>query len=85
MAAENDLAAHHAQVKKIIVTVAGRTAYQILNTKRAVLNQIETETGITIVIHGNPDLTSDQIECACEDSRGRSVHAIPGMPTKSSR
>ena len=79
------LAAHHTQVRKIVVTVAHETALQILNTRRAILNEIETETGKEIIVRGESDFTSDQIECKCEDSRGRPVHVIPVPPTKRTR
>ena len=67
------LAAHHDQVKRVTVTVADDVAFQILNTKRGVLHEIEEETGKTIRIHGDAAFVGDQIECACEDDRGRPV------------
>jgi hypothetical protein len=48
-------------------------AFQILNRKRSVLSQIETETGKEVVIRGDASFTSDQIEYSCEDSRGQPV------------
>ena len=79
------LAAHHPQVTKITVTVAGATAFEILNTKRVQLNAIETETGKSIIVNGNPDFASDRIECACEDDRGRAVNVLPVPPEKKPR
>ena len=67
------LAVHHEHVQKVIVVVAGDIAYQLLNSKRAVLGQIESETGKTVVIRGDESFTSDQMEFVCEDSRGRQV------------
>ncbi|MEK7756974.1 MAG: Rne/Rng family ribonuclease, partial [Planctomycetota bacterium] len=67
------LAMHHEQVQKVIVVVASDIAYQLLNSKRTVLGRIESETGKTVVIRGDAGFTSDQMECVCEDSRGRQV------------
>ncbi len=67
------LAMHHEHVQKVIVTVADDIAYQLLNSKRVVLGQIESETGKTVVIRGDESFTSDQMEFICEDGRGRQV------------
>ncbi len=67
------LAMHHQHVQKVIVTTAGDIAYQLLNSKRAVVSRIESETGKTVVIRGDAGFTSDQVECVCEDARGRQV------------
>ncbi len=67
------LATHHQQVQKVTVAVSNEIAYQLLNTKRAALHQIEQETGKSVVIRGQPNFTSDQVECLCEDGRGRQV------------
>ena len=67
------LAMHHEHVQKVIVTVATDIAYQLLNSKRAVVSRIESETGKTVVIRGDAGFTSDQVECICEDARGRQV------------
>ena len=70
------LAAHNERVRDITVTVASDVAFQILNSKRTVLNQIETETEKTIAIQGNPSFTSDQVEHVCKDSRGQTVNLV---------
>lgn len=67
------LAVGHAQVQKVVVTVSTDTAFQLLNAKRSVLGQIETETGKTVVIRGDSSFTIDQVDCQCEDGRGRQV------------
>jgi ribonuclease E len=67
------LAVHHEQVQKVIVVVASDIAYQLLNSKRAVLGQIESETSKTVVIRGDAGFNSDQMEFVCEDPRGRQV------------
>jgi ribonuclease E len=67
------LAVHHQQVQKVTVSVSNEMAYQLLNTKRGVLHQIEGETGKSVVIRGQSNFTSDQMECICEDGRGRQV------------
>jgi ribonuclease E len=67
------LAAHQDQVQKISITLAPDAAFRMLNVKRGLVNQIESETGKRIVIEGNPNFSSDQIEVACEDGRGREV------------
>jgi ribonuclease E len=67
------LAVHHEHVQKVIVVVASDIAYQLLNSKRTVLGQIESETGKTVVIRGDAGFNSDQMEFVCEDARGRQV------------
>jgi hypothetical protein len=54
-------------------------AFQILNSKRAVMHQIEGETGKTIIIRGNSSFVSDQVEYVCEDGRGQPV-TLPTTP-----
>lgn len=78
------LAVHHEHVHKVIVVVANDIAYQILNSKRKVLDQIEGETGKSVVIRGDPGFIGDQVECVCEDARGRQVPigASGSIPTK---
>jgi ribonuclease E len=73
------LATHHRQVQKISVTVAADVAFQILNSKRAAINQIEADTGKQVIIHGDAGFTSDQMDYACEDNRGRPVRAVPSL------
>ena len=67
------LAAHNVDVQRVTVTVASSVAFDILNRKRAVLNEIEAETDKEILIRGDAAFTSDQIECLCEDTYGRPV------------
>ncbi len=76
------LAAHNDKVQKITMTVATEVAFQILNTKRVVLNGIESETGKTIIIQGNPSFTPDQIEQVCEDSREQVIQLLPAQPAQ---
>ncbi len=71
------LTTHHEKVRKVIVTVASDVAFQLLNNKRAVISRIERETGKQVVIRGDAGFTSDQVDYACEDSRGRPVNAVP--------
>lgn len=74
------LAAHHPKVRKVTVTVAPEVAFQILNHRRAVISQIEKDTGKQVVIHSDAGYTSDQVEYACLDGRGRSIKAVPHIP-----
>ncbi len=74
------LATSRKDVSKVFVTVAGSVAFQILNSKRAALARVESETGKKIVIRGAPGYTSDQVTYACEDARGQPVNAIPAQP-----
>ena len=67
------LAVNHQQVEKVIITVSNDTAFQLLNAKRAALVQVESETGKSVAIRGNPAFTSDQVDYLCEDGRGRQV------------
>lgn len=71
------LAAHHDQVTKVIVTVSSDVAFRILNTKRAVIAGIEKDTGKRIIVQGDEGFTADQVECVGEDSRGRPVPIGP--------
>ena len=68
------LAAHRTHVAKISVRLASDVAFQLLNTKRTALNQLEVDCGKPINIQGDAGFTSDQVEFACEDSRGRPVN-----------
>ncbi len=74
------LAAHHDHVRRVTVAVAPDVAYRLLNKKRAVLHQIESETGKTVVIRGELGFTSDQVEFICEDGRGQPVSLGPALP-----
>lgn len=67
------LAAHQTDVQRVTVTVGTDVAFQILNRKRATINEIEAETGKVIIVRGDSTFTSDQIEYACEDSQGHPV------------
>jgi len=73
------LAVNHQQVEKVIITVSNDTAFQLLNAKRTALGQIESETGKTVSIRGNPAFTSDQVDYLCEDGRGRQVPIGTGV------
>lgn len=73
------LAVNHQQVEKVIITVSNDTAFQLLNAKRKSLGQIEAETGKSVTIRGNPAFTSDQVDCLCEDGRGRQVPIGTGV------
>ncbi len=75
------LAAHNKNVQKVTVSAAAELAYQLLNSKRAALNRIETETQKQIIIRGDPSFTSDQVEYLCQDARGRPVNAVPSAST----
>lgn len=74
------LAAHHDHVRRVTVAVAPDVAYRLLNKKRSVLHQIETETGKTVVVRGELGFTSDQVEFICEDGRGQPVSLGPAPP-----
>jgi hypothetical protein len=68
----------------VTITVANELAFQILNSKRTPINQIETETGKEVIVRGDRRFTRDEVEYTCEDNRGRPVTiarpntAIPG-------
>jgi ribonuclease E len=67
------LAAHHKDVQKITVALAAEVAFELLNVKRAALQQIERETSKEIVVRGDQNFTGGQMEVSCEDARGRSI------------
>jgi len=73
------LATHNEQVQTVKVTVASDVAFQILNNKRAMITQIEVDTGKRVVIRGEPSYTSDQIDRVCEDAQGRPVQVGRGV------
>ncbi len=73
------LAAHHEKVQRVTVTIASEVAFQILNRKRAVLGQIEAETGKEVIIRGDASFTSDQIKYVCEDARGQAIPVGPAQ------
>ncbi len=66
-------AAHNEQVQRIVLSLSSEVAFRLLNQKRGFIGQVEAETSKNIVIHGNEAFTSDQMEIACEDARGRPV------------
>ncbi len=70
---EIKMVAHRKDVHKVTVTVASDVAYQLLNARRSALAAIEDDTHKEIIILGDPAFTSDQIDCVCEDTRGRVV------------
>ena len=61
------------QVQTVKVAVSSDVAFQILNNKRAIITEIEEQTGKQIIIRGEAGFTSDQIEYLCEDGRGQPV------------
>lgn len=67
------LATHHDSVQKVTIVCASDVAYQILNHKRSILEQIEEETGKSVFIRGDAAFTSDQVECRPEDAEGQPV------------
>ncbi len=71
------LATHNDQVQKVTVTAASDVAFRILNDKRAAINRIEAETGKKVIIRGDARFTSDQVDYACEDTRGRPINMLP--------
>lgn len=71
------LAAHREEIHKITVSVSNDVAFQLLNSRRLTLTAIEERTGKTIVVRGEASFTSDQVEYACEDNRGRPVNVLP--------
>jgi ribonuclease E len=75
-------AAHHEQVHKIVLSLSSEVAFRLLNQKRGFICQVEAETNKSIVIHGNASFTSDQMEIACEDARGRAVTISAAAPTQ---
>lgn len=75
------LAAHNERVQRATVTVSDDVAYQILNRKRAILTQIEAETGKEIMVRGDSSFTGDQVEYYWEDGRGQPVPVVRGRPT----
>ncbi|MEK6798471.1 MAG: Rne/Rng family ribonuclease [Planctomycetota bacterium] len=80
------LAAHHEEVHRISVAVAPAIAYQLLNSKRDLLHQIEVETNKLIVVRGDEGFTSDQLQVQCEDARGREISIGTGsLSTPTSR
>lgn len=67
------LAAHKEEVSSITITVAADVAYHILNQKRSVIGEIESETGKSIIIRGEPNYPPGEISFRCEDGQGRLV------------
>lgn len=76
------LATNRDPVRTITVTVSPDVAYQILNRKRSLLGQIESDTGKEIMIRGEPGFTSDQVSYVLHDAQG---HPIPFPAADASR
>lgn len=64
-------AIHNNSLVRIAVTVSNDVAVALLNRKRAVLHQMETETGKIIQILSNATYTWGQQDYSCEDANGR--------------
>ena len=79
------LATARGQVQSVTVTVSNDVAYQILNRKRLLLSQIETDTGKDLVIRGDASFTSDQVEFVLEDSRGQPIPFGPRQQPRGRR
>lgn len=75
------LGVFHPEVQRVTVTIDPDVAMRILNSKRAAIARMETESGKAVVVRGDANFTSDQIECACEDSRGQLVNVGWQMKT----
>lgn len=73
-------AAHNDQVQKIVLSLSSEVAFRLLNQKRGFISQVEGETGKSVVIMGNAAFTTDQMEIACEDARGRPVTISAAAP-----
>jgi ribonuclease E len=73
------LATHRNDVHRVAVSVANDVAFQILNTKRVVLAEVEKETGKQIVVRGEPGFTPDEVSFRCEDAQGRIVKFTAGV------
>ena len=73
------LAIHHKDVQAVTITLASQMAYRVLNRKRDALHRAENETGKRVLIVGNDNFASDQIEYHCEDRNGRPVTLTPGL------
>jgi len=58
-------------VKKVYVTVSPDVANELQNRKRTALHEIESETGIAIIIRSDLTFTWDQQDYRTEDSRGQ--------------
>ncbi|HNQ24628.1 MAG TPA: Rne/Rng family ribonuclease [Phycisphaerae bacterium] len=67
------LAVHHKDVQRVIVTLSHEMAFRLLNRKRAAIHQVETETGKVVAVQGSDSFASDQMEYRCEDRQGQPV------------
>ena len=67
------LASHHDEIQTIHVTSSNDVAFQILNRKRALINDIEASTGKSVIIRGDDAFAADSTEVIGEDARGRRV------------
>jgi len=68
------LAAHNREVFKITLTASAQTALMVLNERRNALYQLQQASGKTIIVQADPSFAPDQIQCQCEDNRGRPVN-----------
>lgn len=68
------LAAHHNNVSEVCVTTAADVAFRVLNEKRRLLGEIETESGKTISIRGDATFTSDQTNMVCKNDQGHVIN-----------
>lgn len=68
------MAVHREDLVQIRVTVSPDVAFELQNAKRAILHDLESETGKRIIVRGDLNLGWEQQRYQAEDTRGRSVN-----------
>ncbi len=71
------LAAHRRDIYSIVLTASPTVALMVLNDRRAALYGLQEETKKNITVQANPAFTPDEIQCLCQDNRGRPVAFKP--------
>lgn len=61
---------HQPNIHRIRCEAPTDVAFAVLNRKRGELSRLESETGKSISIVGNPHLHGEQVSIECEDARG---------------
>ncbi len=68
-----NLAAAKKQIKRIELSVSPMVAEYLQNEKRAAIAQVELEREMKVIIHSEPNYTSDKNEFVCYNDRGSVV------------
>ena len=76
------LATNHAAVASVTLLLHPTVAFDLLNRKRGLITQLESDSGRAIVIRGDSNMGIDELRVECRDRREHlvDIHAGAGAP-----